>query len=457
MNIIVIVLDSLRVDHLGCYGGEIQTPNINAFAEEATVMENAYSENLPTLPCRTAWWTGQHLFAQRGWQPLEVDDILLSEVLTVNGFTSAFITDTYHMHRQGYNCGRGFDYTSFIRGQEYDPWIIDPSIEVDVEKNHRLKGDESDEMWKIRFEQYLKNTSTFKSKEDHFAAKVFNEAIRQLEYMAKQQTDNLFLWIDSFSPHEPWDPPEPYRSMYDPDYRGAEIIDPVPGPYEGYMTDEEVEHTKRLYGGVVSFVDSYVGKFLDAVRRVGIFDNSIIMITSDHGEPFGEHGFIRKAKPECHEELAHIPWIIRDPALKNQGKRISGFCQPPDLMPTLMERVGIDMREPIVHWGPSKSIPQPLAMTGKSLIPLLTDEKPYLHDFVVSGYFQKQWSIRTEDWALLVPLNETQPPRLYNRKEDMNETNDVWDYNQEIGQELKQRLFGFSKKLTNRVSKVSHE
>lgn len=82
MNIIVIVLDSLRADHLGCYGGKVAMPSIDELAADATVFENAYSENMPTLPCRAAWWTGRHLFTRRGWQPFEHTDTLLAEVLS---------------------------------------------------------------------------------------------------------------------------------------------------------------------------------------------------------------------------------------------------------------------------------------------------------------------------------------------------------------------------------------
>lgn len=121
MNVIVIVAHSLRADHVGCYGGRAKTPNIDRLAAEAMVFDEAYSENLPTLPCRTAWWTGRHLFPQRGWQHFEPSDLLLAEVLWNRGFASALITDVYHMHKPVYNCGRGFDTTVFVRGEETVP------------------------------------------------------------------------------------------------------------------------------------------------------------------------------------------------------------------------------------------------------------------------------------------------------------------------------------------------
>ena len=107
----------------------------------------------PTLPCRTAWWTGRHLFTQRGWQPFAPSDYLLAEVLWDKGYTSALVTDVYHMHKPVYNCGRGFDTVRFIRGQEYDPWIVDEGIAVDLVPRHRLRGDESDPLLEARVSQ----------------------------------------------------------------------------------------------------------------------------------------------------------------------------------------------------------------------------------------------------------------------------------------------------------------
>ena len=163
MNIIVIVADSLRADHLGCYGGDIKTPNFDKFAVDSSVFEQAYAENLPTMPCRTAWWTGRHLLPQRGWQPFEPSDYLLAEILWNREFASALITDTYHMHKPVYNCGRGFDTVVWIRGQEYDPWVVDESIKVDINRFHRLRGDETDARWKTLFTQYMRNASRFKT------------------------------------------------------------------------------------------------------------------------------------------------------------------------------------------------------------------------------------------------------------------------------------------------------
>ncbi len=145
------------------------------------------------------------------------------------------ISDTYHMHKPVYNCGRGFDYVRWVRGQEYDPWVVDPKVRVNLKEFHRLDG-KRDDLWKPRFSQYLRNRSTFRDGEDWFAPRVTTEAIRWLDEYVHQrgQRDKLFIWFDYFDPHEPWDPPEPYWSMYkDPNYSGLDMIDPVAGARQG--------------------------------------------------------------------------------------------------------------------------------------------------------------------------------------------------------------------------------
>ena len=410
MNVVVIVADSSRVDHLGCYGSHVKTPNIDMLAVEGTVFEQGFSEGLPTLPTRTTWWTGRYTFPFRGWQQLEHSDLLLAEVLWNRGYTSALISDTYHMHKPIYNYGRGFDTVVWVRGQEYDPWIVDPNIHVDLTKYHRLRGDETDDLWRSRFEQYLRNTSWMKSEEDYFAARVGKETIRWLEYIVKEEgkRDKLFLWVDFFDPHEPWDPPQPYRQMYDHDYEGQELIDPVPGNVVGYMTTQELNHTRALYAGEVTFVDKWIGKILDKIRDLGLYKNTLIMFTSDHGEPLGEHGYIRKAKPFNYEELVHIPWIIRHPEGVGRGKRVKAIVQTVDLMPTILNFLSVPTDEiELPFLAPTKSMfPQDkkvasmkVRLHGHNLLPLIIGDLEKVRDYAYIGHYGRQWSIRSHEWS----------------------------------------------------------
>ncbi|MDO8588444.1 MAG: sulfatase [Armatimonadota bacterium] len=423
MNLIVIVTDSLRYDHVGYGGGRARTPNIDAFAAESAVLDNAYGENLPTGPCRAAWWTGRHLFPYRGWQNFEKDDLLLAEYLWDKGFTSALVADTYHMHKPGTNWGRGFDTVRWVRGQEYDAWIVDPEIPVDLGTRHRFRGDPGDETWKTNFIQYLRNKSAMPAEEDYCLPRTIKSAIGWLEEVTKPRKDKLFLWVDCFDPHEPWDPPAPFREMYDPDYTGQELIDPIPGPVKGYMTPRELEHTLALYAGNVTWVDKWVGVLLDRIRDLGLYENSLIIHTSDHGEPFGEHGVIRKTGESLgYEEAAHIPWVIRHPDGTGAGKRFAGFAQPPDLAPTVLDFLGI----PIAKANPETRGMPPLresqfpVITGRSLAPMLRGERESVWDFAVTANHGAVWSIRTDEWSFVYkPRNQSR--ELFDRRNDLAE------------------------------------
>ncbi len=432
MNIIVILADSCRVDHLGFYGGDVETPNVDRLAAESAVFEGAYGENLPTLPCRTALWTGRHLFPTRGWEPLHVDDVLLSEVLWERGYASALVTDTYHMHKPGYNCGRGFDTVHFIRGQEYDPWVTD-DVPVDLDRFYRFRGDEDDAMWRERATQYLRNRTRFVGEEDHCTPRVINAAIDWLDEAAGGP-EPLFLWVDLFDPHEAWDPPEPFRSMYDPGYHGQELIDPIPGPVDGYMTERELRHTRALYAGQVSFVDKWIGVLLDRVRDLSLYDDSLIVFLSDHGEPFGEHGIVRKATRSInYEEVAHIPLTIRHPDGLSAGARIAGFVQPPDFMPTVLDAAGIKTD---------------LNFTGASLMPMLRGEAESVHDFAVTAQPTVQWSIRTEQWTFILSVDGEVPDELYHRVSDPAERREVIAEHPDVAAELEQRLRRFADEVS---------
>jgi arylsulfatase A-like enzyme len=426
MNVVVIVNDTLRWDYMGCYGNDwIQTPNLDILAAESAVFDHCYTEGLPTIPTRTTFFTGRFTFPFRGWQKLEPTDILLAELLWNKGYNTGLVTDVYHMHKPTMAFERGFDFTQHIRGHEADPWMIDNTVEVDVEKYHKPHG--NDKSVKAQIAQYLRNIDHWESEEDTFVARCVNSASNWLQDQPKK--DNLFLWLDCFDPHEPWDPPERYKNMYvDPNYDGKDIIYPIPGKVEGYLTKEELHHIKMLYAGKVSLCDYWMGQFFNKLKKMGIYDDTMIIFTSDHGAPFGEHGIIKKAEPLLFEELVHIPLIIKHPGGLGAGQRFEALVETTEIFPTILDFLDVRI-PPKVH--------------GKSLLPMISGTEDKIRDYAYMGYFKQAWRINDHDWSFMMYLDKKRPSELYHLKEDPLEKSNVIDQNPTKAMELELELRKF--------------
>jgi arylsulfatase A-like enzyme len=320
---------------------------------------------------------------------------------------------------------RGFDYVQHIRGHEGDPWILDESIKVDVDKYY--KGNGKDKAVRQQLTQYLRNTHFWKGEEDTFVARVMNEGIKWLEGQTKK--DNLFLWLDCFDPHEPWDPPPPYNRMYtDPNYNGKDIIHPIPGPVEGYLSPEELHHIKMLYAGKVTLCDHWVGVFLEKAKEMGLYDNSLIIFTTDHGAPFGEHGYIKKVEPGLYEELVHIPLIIRHPEGLGAEKRFNAMVETTEIFPTILDFLSV-RKPPRIH--------------GYSLLPVMSEEMESIRDYAYMGYFKRAWRINDREWSFLLNFGKNKSPELYNLKEDPTEQKNLISEKTEKAVELELALRRF--------------
>ena len=433
MNVVMIILDSLRWDYVGSYGNDwIQTPNFDRLASEGTMFEYCYSEGLPTVPTRTTFFTGRFTFPVRGWQRLEPKDVLLAEILWSKGVDTAMITDVYHLHKPSMAFERGFDYTEHIRGHEGDPWIIDPEVDVSRRLVEVYKGDGKDRTVKAQLEQYLRNVHWWQGEEDTFVARVMRAGADWLKRRRGVERPFL-LWLDSFDPHEPWDPPEPYRSLYiDPGYKGQDIIQPIPGSVEGYLTDEELAHVRALYAGKVTLCDKWVGWFLDQLREMGYLDDTLIIFTTDHGEPFGEHGYLKKAQPGLYDDLTHIPLIVRHPEGVGAGRRLSALVETTEIFPTVLEAFGVK---------------PPLKAQGESLLPLMKDEKDKVRDYAYMGYFKQSWRVSNHKWSYHLYLGKGKEPELYDLEADAAQMNNIINRYPEKAIELEPELRRFASAL----------
>jgi arylsulfatase A-like enzyme len=388
VNLIVIMEDSFRYDHLGCSGNSwIKTPNIDRLASQGVIFDHAYAEGLPTIPARVALFTGRYTLPFRGWQPLEQADIPFTEVLWDKGYTTALISDTPHMHKPTMGFSRGFDYVEWIRGQETDKCFVDPDVKIYPEKY-------SDKNWypsypgyprerlKKMFEEYLRNNAHWKNEEHQFVAQVMKAGMAWLERQVSiGKKDRLVLWLDSFDPHEPWDPPSPYKEMYAvSEYTGLPIT--LGGGLVNEWSLAEIRHVRAQYAGKISMADKWTGIFLEKVSDLGLLDNTMVIFLSDHGEPLGEHGIVKKVRPWSYEELAHIPLIIRLPDGGKRGRHVETFVSTPDIMPTILDFLNVK---------------GPPVMQGRSLLPSIEGDDGM--KFGISGYHNRCWSIRDKEWS----------------------------------------------------------
>ncbi len=396
MNVVLIIIDTLRRDHLGCYGNDwIRTPNFDRLADMGVTFENAYLGSYPCMPARRDIWTGRYEFPWRGWGPLEYDDLDFIRMIS-DQRTTMLVTDHYHLFERGSgNYHFYFDGWEFIRGQENDKWITDPTIEV------RFPAPESTKVSR-RWRQYYRNTAHWKTERDTFAAQTFQSAMDWLD--RNYSLKDFFLMIDCFDPHEPFDPPHPYDLMYAPDPPQERIRWPIYGAADRY-TEEELRDIRALYAGELTLVDTWLGRFLDKLEKLALLGDAMIVVTTDHGHLFGEHGMIGKPSTfhgdsNMYQEIAHIPLILYHPEFRNARRRPRALIQQVDLYPTVLEAMGV---------------PTPGGLQGKSLFPLIRDRKAAIREYACYSRFGEAINVTDGRWTLFQwpPTDQNKPLYWY--------------------------------------------
>jgi arylsulfatase A-like enzyme len=426
-NIVLVVSDTFRGDHLPCYGNHtVIAPNISSLAEKSLIFDNFYAGSFPTVPARADIMTGKYTFTYMGWEPLPQKEITLAASLTESGLLTTGIVDTPFLVRNGYGYDRGFQDFIWMRGQR--------------------SGPEHDDVVSLRVKE-----------EDYFAPRTFKTAIDWLE---RHHQEHFFLYIDTWDPHEPWDPPAYYVKPYYPDYAG-EMVNPNYWNWkEDNFTEKDLAIAHACYCGEITMVDRWLGLFMDRLKTLGLSENTIIIFTSDHGFYFGEHnlfgktrfrwpgnvgfedGFIKGYKmgdqfsyrSPLHREVSHIPLIIHVPGADH--KRINGVSSIPDLTPTILELA---------------NAPIPNTVKSKSLMPLIRGDVNKIHDFAVTsaplepiGVIQKivddqprkvvelsPSTITNGEWDMLYSISG-EPIELYDAQKDPKHTKDISKDKQDV-------------------------
>ncbi len=438
MNCVLIVVDSWRQDHCGCYGNEwIHTPHLDALAAQSVVFTRAYPESLPTLPVRRALHTGQRTYpfhnhcmqkgdfvGAPGWGPIPEDQDTVAEILHERGYRTGFVTDTYHQFKPSKNYGRGFDEWLWVRGQEADHYRSGPPIS-DEELARFIPSYNDEPHRRAMYRQYLMNVAERRSEEDYFPAQVFRGGADWL--WRNQDADSFFLVLDSFDPHEPWDPPAYYRKLYDPEEIPVDVIWSTYGPADGY-TDRELQRMQANYAGEVTMVDRWLGHFLAALDNSGRAEDTVVALISDHGHNLGDSNLTGKQGHPLTRAVADLVMMIRPPGSAGVspasgragvspvagGTRCDALCYNHDLVTTLLSLMGEG---------------SPEGMEGIDLLPVVRGEAPG-RDHVTIGWgpdvtmIDDKWWCNALFWGGL--------PLVYDLESDPGLTTNVAEQHPEV-------------------------
>ena len=363
-NVVVITIDTLRADHVGCYGyRQIHTPNIDALAADGARFERAYTAVPVTLPSHTVMFTGtypmrsgMHDFAANKLGPGQPT---LASVLKDHGYvTGAVIGSAVLDSRFGLN--RGFDFY-------YDHFDFNRLQESNLEEMERP---------------------------GNLVADV------TLDWLGRNDQKKFFLWMHLYDPHYPYHPPFPYAA----------------------------EYKDHPYDGEIAFADSQVGRLIHFLKSKGLYGNTLIVLSGDHGESLGEHGekyhgfFIYNA-------TLHVPFIIHLPGAA-APRVVPDLVNLADLMPTVLQAVRIGIPEQV---------------QGHDLLPLIRTKQPteddrnlYAETFLPRLHFN--WSelrgIETENYHFI----DAPKPELYDLKNDPGETHNLFGEKKAVAEVMRARL-----------------
>ena len=398
-NILLIGVDSLLADHMSCYGYHRHTtPHIDRFAQGGALFERTYSAHIPTTSAYSSMLSGMDCFstqvvALRHRGPLRPEVKTLAEILGDSGYNTTCVGFS------GNPGARGFD--SYLDYPGWGSWAEGRSPKA----------------------QNLNNVT-----------------IPELNRLV-DQSDPFFLFLRHMDPHAPYLPPEPYERMF---YHGDECdsnntsMQPVMAfkPFCDFFASwmppgiTDKDYVIAQYDGAIAYMDACIQAIFNALEARGVLDNTIIIFNGDHGETLYDH--------ECwfdhhglYDVTLHVPLIIRYPSAVPAGKRVSGFNQHKDLVPTILELA---------------SIQTDIEFDGRSLMPMVEGEVPSHESefYITECTWMRKHGWRTPHWKLIVALEPDfhfKPTiELYNLIEDPDENNNLAEALPDVVASLQDRM-----------------
>ena len=392
-HILLITIDSLRADHVAAYGHFRETtPYIDLFAEEATIFRNAFSAANWTGASLASILTGLyptvHGFTNKRYY-IDPDVLSVPTILKDNGyFTICFSNNMYLSHRTGLS--RGFD-----------QYLYQGRVETDGSSDSNSSQNNS-------FLNNLKQTIPLRYKS--LAKDVLDGANTEKKLKrddgAFATERSFFKWIDSYNverpffahihyqePHSIYFPPQPYRKRFFKGNRWEESgyleFDHM-GYFAGQLefTEEQIEHYKELYDGEIAYLDWRMGRLFKFMRDKKLMDDTVVIITSDHGENMGENGYLWHAFCLL-DSLIKVPLLIRYPDWFEMDKWNENIVQTVDIVPTLLDGIGIDWKYAQNRQGVSmlNGGPRKAAMT-----------ETYSTEMMIDRWLNRRKDLRKEDF-----------------------------------------------------------
>jgi arylsulfatase A-like enzyme len=402
MNLLIFGIDSLRSDHMSCYGyHRLTTPHIDKIARQGILFEDAYSPYIPTTPGYTTMLSGKDVMSHqmvslRPKRPINQDIHLLPEILKEKGYVSVCI---------GFNDKffRGFD-----KYESYSAWM------------------------------------SWNEAPGHKAENLNKKVLPLIDSMAKKP---FFIFLRHMDPHAPYLPPNPFPGMFyqgnwkDPSKKDMEPVftfEPFSQFYKSWMPPEvtDSDYIVALYDASLSYMDICIRHIYTRLEELDLIDNTLVVITSDHGESLMEHNCYFDHHG-LYEPTIHIPLIYSCPNILQKGKRVKGFVLQSDLTPTVLELMGY-------HDSLDK-----LMMDGKSAIPLLKGNRKTNHsEFYISEctWMRKRGWV-TPEWKLIEALEpdfHNKPElELYNLIADPKENQNLAESEHDIIMLLKKKMLSW--------------
>lgn len=333
MRAIFVLFDTLNRRFLPPYGSsDVVAPHFTELAERSVVFDNAYGGSMPCMPARREMHTGRYNFLHRGWGPLEPFDDSMPEMLTRAGIYTHLVTDHQHYWTDGgATYHPRFRTFELFRGQEGDEWkghVADPPVpenDVPTVTNGELRR------------QDRVNRLYMTSEVEHPQTQTFDAGLHFIDTNADE--DGWFLQIETFDPHEPFFTYDDYRKLYDIDDEAPELD--WPDYVRVSESDETVAKVRSLYSALLSMCDRSLGRVIAAMDEHDMWDDTMLVVGTDHGFLLGEHDWWGKNTPPYFQETIHLPLFVWDPRSRRAGERRSALVQTIDLAPTLLDLFGL--------------------------------------------------------------------------------------------------------------------